>query len=64
MATFCWEAGEQAGRRLAAVQLTELKATARGAARAAGPAEGLAAAADRRGDLVLDRAGCGLSHSK
>jgi transposase len=28
MATFCWEAGDQAGRRLAAVQLTELKAAA------------------------------------
>ena len=26
LATFCWEAGDQAGRRLAAVQLTELKA--------------------------------------
>ena len=26
MATFCWEAGDEAGRRLAAVQLTELKA--------------------------------------
>jgi len=26
MATFCWEDGDQAGRRLAAVQLTELKA--------------------------------------
>src|SRR6266851_931413 len=26
MATFCWEAGDEAGRRLAAVQLAELKA--------------------------------------
>jgi transposase len=26
MMTFCWEAGDEAGRRLAAVQLTELKA--------------------------------------
>jgi Winged helix-turn helix len=26
MATFCWDTGDQAGRRLAAVQLTELKA--------------------------------------
>src|SRR5216683_6974893 len=26
MATFCWSAGDEAGRRLAAVQLTELKA--------------------------------------
>jgi transposase-like protein len=26
MATFCWPAGDEAGRRLAAVQLTELKA--------------------------------------
>jgi hypothetical protein len=28
MMTFCWEAGDEAGRRLAAVQLAELKAAA------------------------------------
>ena len=33
LATFCWEAGDQAGRRLAAVQLTELKGVLPGESR-------------------------------